>query len=444
MQTTSPTPRQRVRRIRTGYNLITAAQWFGTALPLPLVVLYAQSRGFDLFQVGLYTGLYAITVAAMEIPSGVLADILGRKRVALVAYGLSLVATVTLLFAFSMPVLLVYAVTYGVARALSSGTLEAWFVDALQEADPQVELQPALAVAGSFELGGLAAGTLLGGFLPVIFRGLPDHPTALLTPLSVPLVASAVVTALVIVAVTVVIRESRQEAQTAGLRGQGPSSTQTTGTTATIGGTSITLRAFGAVVLDALHLSRGNPLLLRLFAAAALSGVALIGVETFWQPYFVEHVGLGQDGTGLLGMIFAGCFAAGMVGKVASVALTRIMGHRHARVAALFQAAQFVSLLLLSRLDTVFLAVACFWLIYFSLAGTGPSVATLFHGQVPSHRRAVMLSLHSMATFVGASVGSLLLGWVVRSTSIPLAWTLAAGLLACSLWLLLRIDRRAI
>mgnify|MGYP006173545855 CR=1 FL=1 len=38
--------------------------------------------------------------------------------------------------------LLLAMVLYGVSRALSSGALDAWFIDALQAADPNVDLQP--------------------------------------------------------------------------------------------------------------------------------------------------------------------------------------------------------------------------------------------------------------------------------------------------------------
>lgn len=420
MTTDSLPARRRIRRVRASYNLVTGAYWFATAPPLSLVVLYAQSRGFDLFQVGIYTSVYALTVAAMEVPSGMLADMVGRKRVAMLAYGASLCATTLLLFAFSMPVLIGFALLYGVSRALHSGTLQAWFVDALLEADPKVDLQPPLAVAGTFELLGLAAGTLIGGFLPVAFGHLPSE--GLITPLAVPLLASVAVKVLVVVAVALLIRERRVPHGAAASRRS-------------------FLWSSLKVIRDAVVLLGARPILPRLLASAALSGVALIGVETFWQPFFAEHLGSGTGMTGVLGMLFAGCFAVGMVGKLLSVKVSGWLGRRHGQVAALFQGTQVVALLLLTQQGTLPAAIACFWLVYLAMAGGRPSEAALLHQEVPSERRAVMLSVHSMAAFIGASTGSLLLGLVVRSGSIPMAWALAAGLLAGSVVLLLSIDR---
>ena len=55
----------------------------------------------------------------------------------------------------------------GVARALSSGSLDAWFVDEFQRIDPEGNLQQALARIGFFIPLGLGIGSLLGGILPM-------------------------------------------------------------------------------------------------------------------------------------------------------------------------------------------------------------------------------------------------------------------------------------
>ena len=70
----------------------------------------------------------------------------------LLALAFTLASEFVLLFAFSLSAFLAFAVLSGVGRALASGALEAWFIDSLQTADPDIEIQPALALAGTFEL----------------------------------------------------------------------------------------------------------------------------------------------------------------------------------------------------------------------------------------------------------------------------------------------------
>ncbi len=156
------------------YYLTQGLLWLATALPAPLLVLLAQNRGVTLGQIGLLFGVYALTAAVFEVPSGMLADSWGRKPTTLLAYVLMIAAQTLLLWAFSLPLLLVWALFYGVGRALVSGALEAWFVDAVEQAAPGTELQPLFAKAGTVELLALTLGTLLGGALPKLFVGLPE------------------------------------------------------------------------------------------------------------------------------------------------------------------------------------------------------------------------------------------------------------------------------
>ncbi|MCZ7671108.1 MAG: hypothetical protein M5U34_30175 [Chloroflexi bacterium] len=77
---------------------------FGLALHCQaLCWFFLQARGMSLFQVGVAMGIYSFTIVLLEVPTGGLADAVGRKRVALVAYSLMAAMMVALLFAFSFP-----------------------------------------------------------------------------------------------------------------------------------------------------------------------------------------------------------------------------------------------------------------------------------------------------------------------------------------------------
>lgn len=204
--------------IRRRYGLITFLIWFATALPLALSVLLVQGRGLSLSEIGLVMGIYSLTVVLLEVPTGGLADAAGRKRVALLAYALQAVSSVLLLLAFSFPAFLVAMLVYGAGRALSSGSLDAWFVDELQGANPDVDLQPALARVETISLFALGAGTLAGSLLPALFAALPADGTAVWTPLATPLVAALGVRIVLLFAITLLVHESRTAAQQTGWR----------------------------------------------------------------------------------------------------------------------------------------------------------------------------------------------------------------------------------
>lgn len=410
-----------LRRIKLTYYLYVTLFWFATILPAAVQILLAQARGFSLSQIGVVLGIYSFVIVLLELPTGGLADTIGRKRVALLALGFILASEVALLIAFSFTALLAFAVLSGIGRALSSGALEAWFIDSLQEVDPDAELQPALAVAGTFELFALGVGTLLSGIIPTFFGGLPEEGTAIFTPFSMTIVFSIAIFAVTFLVVALLVKEDRSRLGDAEVSGFG---------------------AIPSLIRETFSLSRRNPTVLLLLGAASVGGFALSGVETFWQPYFANLLGGSEGNSILFGFLLAGSFGFGMVGNLLSTPLSKLFKKRYGLVAALFQGIQGGVLLLLALQSTAGLATAFFWLVYFSRGTMNSPHAALFNAEVPAAKRSSMLSVQSLANYVGGGLGSIALGYVSDSFSISAAWMIAAGLLVLSLPLYLLVDKR--
>ena len=410
-----------VRSIRLRYYVITFIVWFATALPLSLSVLLAQARGIGLAQVGLALGVYSLTIVVLEVPTGGLADAAGRKRVALLAFALAALYNLAFLFAFSFPTLLLAMILYGVSRALSSGALDAWFVDALLAADPDIDLQPALAGAETVALLALGLGTLLGGVLPRLFPALPPDGAAIVTPLAVPIVAAVVVKLLLIAAVALLIHEDRPAGGASWRAG---------------------FRAVPGLVGEAAQLSRANPRLLLLMSASFVAGLAVISLEVLWQPHFAGLASGGGAPTPLLGIIMAGSFAAGMGGNLLAGRLSWLLGGRHAIVSAISRLLQGASLLALAAAGALLPAAGFFWLAYL-MGGVGLSPhATLLNAEISAERRSAMLSVQSLAAYLGSFIGGAALGVVAEHVSIPAAWLIAGALTVVSLIPYLLLDAR--
>jgi MFS family permease len=116
------------------------------------------------------------------------------------------------------------------------------------------------------------------------------------------------------------------------------------------------------------------------------------------------------------------------------------MGKRHALVAALLQVAHGAAFILLALSGRFLLAAAMFWLTYLARSGWNSPHATLFHRDVPTHRRSLMLSAQSLAGFAGAFLGSIALGALADASSIGAAWFVAGAVLLVSAVPYLRLD----
>ncbi len=411
---------RKVKDIQRIYHLVISLFWLATALPIALLVLFAQARGLDLFQVGIVMGLYSLTIVLLEVPTGGLADTIGRKRVSILAYSTILLSGLVLLGAFTFPVFLFGFMLNGVGRALSSGALDAWFVDTLKAADPDIDLQPAFAKVGTFTLLSLGIGTLGGSLIPGFFKDLPADGTAIFTPLSMPIAIAGVVYLLLLLAVFFLIKEERSATSKISL----------------LNG----VREIPNMIKTAVSLTRKNNILLFLLGATSVSGFVLLSLKSFWQPHFANLLGGSEGNTVWFGVIMGGNFLVGMMGNMIVTPVSRALNKRYGLVTAIFQGMRGIILIGLALQSNLPLAVLLFWLVYLNMGAVNSPHSALLNEQIPPEQRSSMLSIESLASYLGGAVGGILLGYIAKQLSISTAWVISGGALVLSLFLYLKID----
>lgn len=411
--------KDKLKTIRRTYYLILSLFWFATALPMALNVLLAQARGLSLFEIGLLMGGYSLTIVLLEVPTGGLADTMGRKRVAALAYACLSLASLVFLLAFSFPVFLLASVLNGVGRALSSGALDAWFIDAVQAANPEADLQPDLARAGTFSLLALGCATLLGSFIPQLFQDLPPDGTAMLTPLALPVLLAALFHSVTLLTTLLLLKEERR---------------------VTPGNWVQRLAQTWPTLQTAFAQSWSNPTLLRLLGVTAASGLALISLETLWQPYFAGLLGGAETPTLFFGVVMGGNFIIGMAGNLLATPLSRLLNRRYGLICALFQGVRGLTLIALAWQTRTLPAAALFWLVYLNMGIINSPHSTLLNREIPAAQRSAMLSIESLAGYLGCIAGSVGLGYVAEQVSISAAWIISGLVLVVSLSLYLQVE----
>ena len=295
-------------------------------------------------------------------------------------------------------------------------------MDALQAAEPEIELQPKLAKAGTFTLTALGIGALLGSALPRLFAHLPADGTAVITPLAVPVLFSLLVKFILVLFVAFAVKEDRSADVTGSWR-QG-------------------FQAVPIIVADAFQLSRQNPTIMLLLGAALAGGLAMVGIETFWQPRFAVLQHGNVENTLLFGVAMAGSFFAGVVGNMVSIPLSQKMKKRYGLLAAIARGLQGLFLILLAVQTAVPLFILLFWLVYLNMGVLGSPHDTLMNHEIPSERRSAMLSVQSLSSYLGGVIGAIGLGYLAENTGVSAAWIVAGSILMVSLFLYLRVDVR--
>ncbi|HZJ09055.1 MAG TPA: MFS transporter, partial [Trueperaceae bacterium] len=233
------------------------------ALPMPVLVLHMTGRGLDLALIGLAFTARALLVVLLELPTGGLADAIGRRPIALASQLFTLASFALLLFVTGPFTALAYAVLQGVGSALHSGALDAWYVDQLHRLDANVPLQPHLAAVDLAQAAGMLVGSAVGGLLPSLTAGL-DLPWPL-SGFGISLFAGVSLRLVVWFATLNLVKEPWRGAVTGDALMKG-------------------VRETPAILADALRLTRSLPTIRWLLLAAGAGGLAMVSIETFWQP----------------------------------------------------------------------------------------------------------------------------------------------------------------
>ncbi|MEU1849062.1 MFS transporter [Streptomyces sp. NPDC019990] len=421
------------RTVRRRYVTVCSLLWLPSGLGLASMVLLFGERGMSLAAVAALFAAHSLTVAVLELPTGGLSDVLGRRPVLAVAGGLNVAACLLVGLGTTAWVLTAGMVLMGAARALSSGTAEAWYVDAVQERSGQdAELRTGLARGGSATSAALAAGMLLGGALPWLLglgpglgARLSEATSGAVIVLSVPLLLAAGVRVVLVCYVLAVLREPPRPPAT--LRS--------------------VLRGVPATVLDGLRLGGRDTLVRRVLLTAAAVGGALATIELLIPGRTVELTGAAGSGA----MVYAALACAGFVfnglGSHLAPLAARVAGGGE-RAVLVSLGAGATGLLLLGITATsvhpmaTTVAVVGFGLLYLGLGAASPNQNDLLHRRVTSTGRATALSVQSLALQLSGALTGLVAG-AFRPGPVPWLLTGAVLLGGALLWLR-RVEARAV
>ncbi|HVG89236.1 MAG TPA: MFS transporter [Gaiellales bacterium] len=132
----------------------------------PVWAVFLLERGFSLPEVGIIEAVLHVGMLAAQIPTGALADTLGRRRMLVAAGFFTAVSQLGWVYAPGLPGVCVAAFISGISFALVMGSDEAYLFDALAHDDAEAHFPRMLggmwavfqfAGAISFVLGGLIA-----------------------------------------------------------------------------------------------------------------------------------------------------------------------------------------------------------------------------------------------------------------------------------------------
>ena len=386
------------------YGIHQTLHWLCLGIIIPVFILIQQSKGLDLLQIGTAMAAFGTTIIVLEIPTGSLADIHGRKRIYLIATAIYLLSMILLIFASSFITVVAVLIVYAVSKALNSGSMAAWFVDEFHRAEPEGNLQKALAINEIIILIALGLGSIIGGILPDTI-GILLEPMRFLDEYSANLIAIMIILVLLMIYTVFFIHEDR-----VGLSEK---------------------KSLSQQLISSMRFGFSHRTILLLLIATFSLGIGLSTLENLWQPR-VAQIGSESMDSWIFGALSAGYFISAAVGSALMIPIARKASGRFPLLLAVNMALFGLGYIFLARQQGI-PGFAFWYILLFSFNGASSSPHdTLLNDQVPSERRSTILSLSSFALQLGGVLGSLAGGLIAEYYGIPTTWTITGILLILS------------
>lgn len=382
---------------------------FSTGILTPVLTLVLCSHGANLSTVPVFLGIFAVTVMVLEVPSGVFADLKGRKNTFLMSHIFIWLSFFTIFRGNSPLFLALGNVFLGMGRAFGTGSMEALEIDQYIEKNGESHLPEINSLLAKLDNFGLAAGALLGGYLGYVE---PDYSLNL----TFLLLAEAV---LILMAIFFVKEK--------GIKSKKPKQNL--------------LNGFSEMVKNI----RRSRILCVICGMAAVLGFLLAAVETYWQPSIKLY--LPENLTWLLGIVNCSAYLGGSIGNTAGMRILSKMGNTLSSKKKLYAAFRVLLCLvpvLMAFCRTWYIFALVYALVYMVSGMAGLIENTLLHEAADSSFRASMMSLYSLLVRGGSIGTSLLCGVLLQGGNLNLVWIFVplAALGATVLMILFVIPRK--
>lgn len=391
-----------VHGARWRYLTLIALRWLPTGLLIPIFVLLPISRGLSLTEIGIVFSVQGFVVLALELPTGGLSDSLGRRPVLILASFIGLLSLWLIFLADSVAMFAAAMFLQGIYRALDSGPLEAWYVDATLAADPDARIESGLGAGSTVLSLAIASGALLSGGI----IALDPFPTV--EALALPLLVALGLNVVSLVAIVTLMREVRTA--------RGPRAVASS------------VAAVPGVIRDGLALLRSSRVLLALIGVELFWGFSMVTFEGLFPIRLAEVVGATDDAAALMGPVSSAAWFASAAGAALIVTVSRRIGvPRSAAVLRILQGLAIVGMgVLAGPIGVVTAYLAC----YVTHGASNPMHTTLLHRQVDGPHRTTVLSMNSMVSQPAGAIGAIVLAALADGTSVTMA--MVVGGIVCA------------
>ncbi|MFP4060298.1 MAG: MFS transporter [Bacteroidales bacterium] len=380
--------------------IIKVSKWF--MLYMPIIVKFYAENGLDLKELFVLQAVYSIAIVALEIPSGYLADVLGRKVTLVIGTIFGTLGFLTYSLTTGFWGFFAAEITLGIGTSLISGADSAMLFDTLLTSNKKqnyMKHEGRITSAGNFAE---AVAGVLGGFLATI-------------TIRTPYFAQTAVAFIGIPAALMLIEPTRHK--------------------------SMTILKFSDILNVIKYALVDNKLLRRNILFSSVIGTSTLTMAWFVQPYFM----LVDVPLSLYGILWTALNLTVAMVSMYAWRIERWLGEAKSVILiGIMISAGYLSV----GLVKAYWGISFFFIFYIIRGIATPVLKDYINKLTSSDIRATVLSVRSFVIRILFAMGGPFLGWYSDKFSIQQALLLAGGIflllnsIFISLYLSLRMKRK--
>jgi MFS family permease len=399
------------RRVQRSYLLLTLLSTLSASLIWGVNTLFLLDAGLTNTQAFAANAFFTAGQVLFEVPTGVVADVKGRRLSFLLGASTLLVSTLLYLLMWQIKAPFwgwaASSVGIGLGFTFFSGAVEAWLVDALAFTKFDGDLESVFAKGQSVSGASMLTGSVAGGFI------------AQATSLGVPYIVRAALLGITLLVALVLMRDLGFTPS----KGRGP------------------IEEVKIVLRSSINAGWRRPPIRWVMLAAPFS--MGVGIFAFYalQPYLLELYG-DPHAYGIAGLAAAIVAGSQIVGGLI-VPLVRRLFVRRTHVLILAALVGAVMLGLIGWTSTFWIAIVLLVIWALASSASTPIRQAYLNGLIPSEQRATVLSFDALMGSAGGVVAQPVLGRVadLGGYSASYAVSAAISVLALPFLVLARRER---
>jgi len=357
---------------------------------IPIYVLFLQENGLSMTQIMILQSVYSATIMFAVVPSGILADYIGRKKIIVVNAVLFMISWFIYASSYSFTGFFISEVIMALSSAMWMASGTAFFYDSLRELGKEGEFKKLFGTVVSINSVFWGITALIGGYVATKSLRIPFWMTAIALFFAM------------LISFSFVETKKYKHAD----------------------------KKYFAHLMEASKFALNHPKIKLLIIYSSINYALVFTVYILYQPY-LKAVGISLV---YFGWIFFTMNILAAFGSKMAYKIENYLGEKKILIYLLV-----INIICFLGMTQEFLIVgAIFPIIIFFRGGIFEPVLTDYMNKhIESYHRATVLSLSTLVTQLLATAMAPFLGWIVDAYSLKSAFLISAIILTINLFILI-------